>query len=244
MPLDRPKPPYLQIAEVIRKRILSGELAPGRSVPSVRDLVKEYDVAQATAQRAMRVLQAEGFVRPERGLGNIVTTELERGSSASAWLEQARRTGRVYPEGQRARILEAGLIEAPEQVADVLGVDVGDAAIRRVRITLQGDQAVSASTSWFLGSHADVAPLLLTTERIQQGSFLYLASRLGRQLGSWQDQYDPGIADETDADRLGIDVGVPVNHGRNWIYDDSGDVLEYGESVSAGRITYRGEIGQ
>jgi DNA-binding GntR family transcriptional regulator len=217
-------------------------LQPGQHAPSVRELVRQYDVAMATAHRAVRVLQAEGYVRSEHGLGNVVTSEVERGWSASAWLERARRTGRVYPENQHARVLSADLVDAPEQVQGALGLESGAAAIRRTRITFEGGQPVSWSTSWFSGDAAAAAPRLLETDRITEGTFTYLAVALGRRVGSWQDQYEPDLASATDADRLGVAEGVPVNRGRNWVYDEAGQVLEYGESVSRGRITYRGDV--
>jgi DNA-binding GntR family transcriptional regulator len=101
---------------------------------------------------------------------------------------------------------------------------------------------VSASTSWFPARWADVAPKLLTRERIREGTFAYVAAALDRRLGSWQDQYDPATASSADAAQLKLAEGTPVTHGRNWIYDDAGEVLEYGESVSASRITYRGNM--
>lgn len=242
MPLDRPPPPYQQIADELRERIRRGDLAPGDRVPSVRDLVSEYEVAMATAQKALGALQAEGWVRPERGIGNLVTTEAERGWSAAAWLEKARRTGRIYPEGRHARIVEAELTTATEQIAGALGVDVGAQVIRRLRVSYHGDEPVSSSTSWFSGAHAEIAPRLLVAERIPEGSFLYLATRLGHRVARWQDQYEPVLATAEDAQLLDLAEGTAVNHGRNWVYDDTGEVLEYGESVSAGRIAYRGEI--
>jgi DNA-binding GntR family transcriptional regulator len=240
--LERPAPPYLQIAEAIREQIRGGDLSAGQRVPSVRDITRQYDVAMATAHRAMRVLQSEGYIRPEPGLGNVVTSEAERGWSASAWLERSRHTGRVYPDGQHARILEAALVEAPEQVVGALGLNAGDMAVKRVRITYHGEKPVSCSTSWFPGDVAGKAPKLLERSRIHEGTFAYLAGALGRQMSSWQDQYEAGLASAADAKRLGIAEGTPVQLGRNWVYDEVGGVLEYGESVSAGRITYRGDI--
>jgi DNA-binding GntR family transcriptional regulator len=66
-------PPYLQIAAIIRRRIESGELAPGKPVPSVAQIVGEYGVARTTAQKALRALRDEGLVRIVQGWGTFVT---------------------------------------------------------------------------------------------------------------------------------------------------------------------------
>ncbi|MFE4330036.1 TetR/AcrR family transcriptional regulator C-terminal domain-containing protein [Streptomyces sp. NPDC056831] len=66
------EPPYLGIAGEIRRRIVSGELAPGDRVPSTRAIVQEWGVAMATATRALSVLRGEGLVRAVPGVGTVV----------------------------------------------------------------------------------------------------------------------------------------------------------------------------
>ncbi|TDD69286.1 GntR family transcriptional regulator [Jiangella aurantiaca] len=240
--LDRPAAPYLQIAEEIRERIRTGDLRPGDEVPSVRGVAKEYGVAHATAYKAIGVLQSEGYIRSTIGARSVVTTEEERGWSAAARLERSRRTGKIYPEGQHAKIVDAGMAVAPTHVAAVFGAPAGSKLVKRSRITYRGDEPISRSTSWFPAEFAATAPLLLQSERIIEGTFAYVAAATGRQLGSWLDQYDPALASPDDAATLDIAEGTPVFYGRNWVYDEGGGVLEYGESVSAGRIAYSGAM--
>lgn len=242
--LERPAPPYQQIANEIRSRIANGDLQAGDLVPSVRSLMRDYGVAIATAQKALSALRAEGYIKPERGVGSLVTTEEERGRAANDRVGKARRTGKVYPTGQYAKITDAGLGEATEQIADALGIKVGSPVIRRVRRTFRADgKPISASTSYFRGDLAKRAPLLLTSERIREGTFMYVANTLKRNVDAWQDQFEPASATADQAESLGLDEGALIMVGRNWIYDDTGDVLEYGESITYGRVTYRGRLG-
>ncbi len=242
--LVRPAPPYQQIANEIRARISNGELQAGDLVPSVRSLMREYSVAIATAQRALSSLRAEGYIKPERGIGSIVTTEEERGRAANDRVDKSRRTGKVYPTGQYAKITHAAIDKASEQVADALGLKVGSAVIRRVRVTYRADdRPVSASTSYFNGDLAERAPLLLSVERIREGTFAYVANALKRTIDAWQDQFESAAATADQAGELGLQEGDLILLGRNWIYDDAGEVLEYGESITFGRVTYRGRLG-
>ncbi len=71
-------PVYLQIAAILRDRILSGELAPGRPVPSETTLMQEHGVARLTARKAVRVLVNEGLVEVVTGRGAYVVPEDER----------------------------------------------------------------------------------------------------------------------------------------------------------------------
>lgn len=75
------EPPYLRIAAALRRRIVSGELAPGERVPSTRAVVREWGVAMATATKALSVLRAEGLVRAVPGVGTVVA---ERGPRLAA----------------------------------------------------------------------------------------------------------------------------------------------------------------
>ena len=64
-----PKPPYRQIAEIIKRRILSGQYPPNTRIPTESELVEAFEVARTTARRAVGALRDEGFVYtvPQRG---------------------------------------------------------------------------------------------------------------------------------------------------------------------------------
>ncbi|MEZ7132662.1 GntR family transcriptional regulator [Nonomuraea sp. AD125B] len=233
--VHRPEPPYLQVVRHIRDQIERRELQDGDTIPSARQLSKDWNIALATATKALATLRAEGVTRAVVGVGTVVNTASTSHSPTDRAVS-IRRTGRIYPPDEHAKIQSATLVEAPEHVADALGVEAGTPAIRRHRVTYRGNQPVSASTSWFDGQLAELAPRLLQTERIVQGTFGYVEEMTGRAITTSRDQHAADAATEQDALDLGIVVGSPVLRGRNWILDADGLVLEYGEYVStAGR---------
>ena len=240
--LNRPDPPFRQIAADLRDGIHAGRFKPGEYVPSVRALVRDYGVAIATAQRALTLLRSEGYIEAEPGRGNTVTNPGSWGHATSDYLLRTRKVGRVYPEDQYARIIETVREEASSEIAAALGLESGAAVIRRVRVQYSGDHPIATSTSWFDGGLASIAPRLLEPERIKEGTFAYVARVTGRQATSWEDHYEPALASTVEAERLGIRPRSLITRGRNWMCDQHGDVIEYGESASAGRITYRGEL--
>jgi DNA-binding GntR family transcriptional regulator len=241
--LNRPDPPYLQIVDHIRRQIMSGELREGDRVPTGRQIAQDWGVAIATATKVITTLRSEGLVDASPGRGTVVRTATAQRSPSDRALA-VRRTGKIYPPDEHAKINSAALVDAPEHVADALGIAVGAPSIRRQRVTYRGDRPVSASTSWFDGLLAEQAPRLLQTERILQGTFGYLEEVTGRAIRTSRDQHAADGATEQDASDLGIPVGSPVLRGRNWVLDDDGLVLEYGEYVAAaGRWqTYEFEI--
>ena len=62
-------PAYVQIADWLRGRILSGEIGPGQPIPSKRQLRAQLGVSGQTVDKAVAVLRAEGLVRTVMGFG-------------------------------------------------------------------------------------------------------------------------------------------------------------------------------
>lgn len=237
--VERPEPPYLQVAGYLRRRIRSGQIADGEMLPSIRQLGREWGVSDSTAERALDALRAEGYVQSVHGVGTfVVSASTELGFSGRDRLRTARGTGRIYPPNERAVIKSAELVPAPEAIADALGMAAGTQVIRRHRVTYRDDVPVSASTTWMPGELAEDAPRLLVTERLTEGTAGYVQAMTGRTVASGLDQTSARAATEQDAADLGVPVGSPVACGRNWWRASDGYVIEYGESISVpGRWT-------
>ena len=63
---------YRRVAEALRMRIESGELAPRRRLPSIAELVEEHGVTRTTAAKAQQVLVEEGLAEVVPGWGTYV----------------------------------------------------------------------------------------------------------------------------------------------------------------------------
>ncbi|MBN0049093.1 winged helix-turn-helix transcriptional regulator [Streptomyces actuosus] len=65
-------PRWRQVAEVIRQRIDDGTYPPRTRVPSVMQIIAEFGIATATAQKVLQNLRREGLIYTEPGLGSFV----------------------------------------------------------------------------------------------------------------------------------------------------------------------------
>ncbi|WP_106982469.1 GntR family transcriptional regulator [Streptomyces megasporus] len=72
-------PRWMQVADVIRQRIADGTYPPRTRVPSVIQLQAEFGIAQATAQKVLSRLRAEGVTYTVPGLGSFVAEPEEAG---------------------------------------------------------------------------------------------------------------------------------------------------------------------
>lgn len=75
------QPIYEQIKEQIKEAILTGELAEGAPLPSIRSLANSLHVSVITTKRAYADLETLGFIDTMQGKGSFVAgsnTELLR----------------------------------------------------------------------------------------------------------------------------------------------------------------------
>ena len=70
-------PIYLQLVDQFKHRIISGELAVGSKLDSVRDLAVSFEVNPNTMQRALAELERDNLVYAERTSGRFITQDKE-----------------------------------------------------------------------------------------------------------------------------------------------------------------------
>jgi GntR family transcriptional regulator len=66
------EPLYLQLANELERRIRTGELRRGRTIPSEASLQGEYGVSRGTARKAVVVLRERGLVDTVAQRGTFV----------------------------------------------------------------------------------------------------------------------------------------------------------------------------
>ena len=113
-------PIYEQICSQIKAKIMSGELAEGDALPSIRLLAKELRISVITTKRAYEELEREGFIVTWPGRGSFV---------AGKNLELIRE--------QRLRQIEELLAKA-KALADECGLTAGELE-EMLRLTCEGD---------------------------------------------------------------------------------------------------------
>lgn len=70
-----PIPRYVQLAELFRQRVDKGQWPAGTLLPSIEQLMSEFEVARVTVRQAVSLLAEEGLLSPERGRGTFVTAK-------------------------------------------------------------------------------------------------------------------------------------------------------------------------
>lgn len=69
---------FLQIADSITDKVVSGEFAAGEKIPSVRELASQMGVNPNTIMRTYSELQAMSIIENHRGIGYFVSDQAQK----------------------------------------------------------------------------------------------------------------------------------------------------------------------
>jgi GntR family transcriptional regulator len=224
-------PKYVQMADHLRDRILRGDLRPGDDVPSERQLAADWGVSRPTATKALDVLRREGHLSGRQGAGTFVSYPPRVHRQASERYRRSIETGRIYPPGERARILEAGCVPAPAEIAQVLGLPEGAEVVRRRRLIVRGEEPVELSTSWLDGEIVHLAPRLVATERILEGTLAYVEHMTGRRGRIARDRVSARLATPEERALLALPDPSAVAATQHVVYDAEDVPLEVTHAI-------------
>lgn len=234
-------PKYLQIAGYLRDQIVRGDLVPGAEVPSIREIAVQWDVARPTASKALAKLREQGLVESRTGSGTYVRAP-HAAPRARERFERAAKLGTAYSESESVTFPLVGVVDAPEFVASMLGLQVGEPVIQRQRVISNDEGPIELSTSWFAAAMGDVAPRLLLPERVGGGTVKLIADALQIRPVYAREQLCARSATAAEASTLSLsDTAVLVC----WltVHDSGGRPLEFDEAVYASnRWAYRQEF--
>lgn len=120
--VDSDVPVVQQIANGLRRALVSGALAPGDALPSSRSLGRDLGVHFNTVAQAYRVLEAEGWLELKRRAGTVVR---DREAPALRAAQEDELAARFVDEVRdlRARYAAAGVAEnrLDEALSEVAG---------------------------------------------------------------------------------------------------------------------------
>ncbi|MFJ7626470.1 GntR family transcriptional regulator [Streptomyces sp. NPDC097595] len=238
--------PYAKIAAHYSELISSGELLPGKLLPSIKNLAEEWKVSTATAEKALRKLRSEGLVRGIHGIGTEVLDQPAPMSSGAQRQDRGRRTGSSWGTGERSDSHQAAVVPAPADVAQALDVKPGSKVVRRSRVYRDRHGIVAHSTSWIPARYGKLVPQLTESERLTGGTSLQLiAHATGHPITRRIDTASSSRLTPEHARLLELDLddlpADPVVVMTAKFLDSEDTVVEYGVDLGAPGRTWRTE---
>lgn len=220
---------YVQVADLMRSRIQSGEWSTGTQIPALDMLGEEFDVALVTVRQAVVLLETEGLLTRVHGRGTFVT---ERSQQKPIWLRmESNWTALVEKwQGTRPRILKmADDVSAPLEAAD------GTPArsyhyMRRVHVTESLPYTIV--DIYLDGELYARAPKRFDTQRVMP----VLESLPGVLIKSARETLSISLAGVETARLLKVQINSPVGIVRRMALDQRGVVVFFAE------VIYRGDV--
>ncbi|HEY2997957.1 MAG TPA: GntR family transcriptional regulator, partial [Acidimicrobiales bacterium] len=110
---------YRAIADELRRRVESGDLAAGALLPSESDLSGAYGVSRVTVRKALELLRDEGLIDARQGFGWFVAADpLRQSLGRLGTIESQMAASGLAPE---RRVLDFEFVAPPAWVASELG---------------------------------------------------------------------------------------------------------------------------
>jgi GntR family transcriptional regulator len=230
-PLDRRSgiPLYHQIQQRLLDQIQSGELKPGKPLPSIQQIAARMGVSQMTVRQAVRALIELGVIYSRQGKGTFISgIKLERDFRQVLSFSEETLARGAAPS---SKVLSFRIQEPSQEVREALHLKNADKvySLRRVRY---GD-SVPMGIEWSC-LPVKLCPGLL--EALDPTTSLYatLAEHYGIQLMVTDEVVEVGKATAEDARLLEIAAQSPVFLFTRVSYLENGTPAEHVKSVYPG----------
>ncbi|MEV0948523.1 GntR family transcriptional regulator [Rhodococcus sp. NPDC049939] len=216
--MKRVRPPrYLEIADELRRRL--GCAGAGDPLPSESELSKKFGVSRMTARQAVKSLEAEGLLYRVPGSGTYASgneTGRKVGILRSFTDEMAKRGVVVTSE-----VLFSDWVDLPPETAAELLLPPGSRAVRLVRVRLCDGLPVALEKVTLSPRCSFVLDYDLGTNSLYR-----LLEDRGIIVSEARGTIAATIADDNDAEHLGIATGSPLLVEKLRIEDQNGVRIE------------------
>jgi DNA-binding GntR family transcriptional regulator/tetratricopeptide (TPR) repeat protein len=227
----RPEPLYRMIADDLRAKIESGELAQGSQLATETKLREQYDASRNTVRDAIKWLTTLGLVETRPGQGAFVVekvsppfvTTLTGAGESSDYIEVAASARTSISSGLKVEIQSATPV-----VASALRLEEGAQVVSRHQQRFVDDTPWSLQTTFYPMSLVERgATQLILPADIPQGTVAYLAEHCGIKQAGYRDTIAVRPPDENEAwfFRLSADERISVFEIHRVGFDEDGNRL-------------------
>lgn len=236
------RPLHERIAADLRDEIMSGDLAPGASLPSTQRLKERFDASNATVQKALQLLKDERLAVGRAGAA-VTVREHRQETVRPADTGQPAAPGEQYrwltvanSRGKRGSIqlLEVVEVRPPAEVAAALSLgDTGTAFLRRQVLLYDGDPVELAMSYYPAELARDTA--MSEPRRIRGGTPALLAE-MGYPPCQTVDRVSARVPTQEQYEALRLPSDLPILRTFRVVYSDNERPIEATIMAKAGHL--------
>ena len=215
-----PTPLYYQLKNVLKTKILSGEIKGHERFPTEAELCDRYNVSRITVRHALTELFRDGLIYRQRGKGTFVTEGAE--------LKKPELKGSIEnlitsAEGTKLKVLAFEEVQAPPSLVKSLHLKESAKLFRLTTVRYVSKGPLGYSLAYFpynLGKEISVDEIKETTELIT-----FVEAKLKTRAHRAKQSIDATVADGPIARHLAVKPGTPLLLIERIYYDNKGSVM-------------------
>jgi DNA-binding GntR family transcriptional regulator len=212
------RPVYIQIAETLRARIVSGYYED--KIDGELPLASEWKVSRRTIQQALEILVQEGLLVRQHGMGTFINRKgVEKRYRAITSITEGIAGQGLKPE---FTVLESGQYAASDSEREFFRLNPGSMVYRHKRLVAAERRPLAVvSTSLNLKFLEG-----LELSHLSQSLYQTLRNQFGRTIVQAEDKYIPSIADAETSRLLAIAPGSAIFLAIRRATDQTGAPIE------------------
>ena len=220
-------PVYLQLSRHITDRIAAGDLRPGDSLPSERDIATMTGLSRVTVRKALQTLVEAGQVFQRRGSGTFVAppvTRIEQSlSQLTSFSQDMARRGMTARSVWISRAIHT---PTPDEMM-ALGLGAQDSVARLERVRVADDMPLAIE-------RAVLSSAVLPVPTVVEQSLYAVLETLGMRPVRALQRISAANVGARDAKLLQVAEGVAVLRIERVSYLATGRVVEVTRSIYRG----------
>ncbi|WP_221567123.1 GntR family transcriptional regulator [Alkalihalobacillus sp. TS-13] len=192
---------YLQVKDVLIKRIQNGAWKPNTLIPTEQELIKEFDVSRTTIRQAISILVQNGLLEKKQGRGTIVKSQRLVGNLGRlrGFAEEVVERGQI----PHSKLLRAEFKEDLYHEMDMLKVKEGEPVLLVERIRFADEIPIALErTCW----PKEIGDILIKCD-LNQARYYEVLEQYNYYLKSANEKITAINATINEADSLGIRPG-------------------------------------
>ena len=218
--LDSELPLYIQLIDIVRHSITSGEVRIGQLLPSESELCQSFGISRNTVRQAIGALEEDGFVVRKRGKGTFVADPTTRRKSVQhSFTTEITQLGKT----PSSTLVNFDVIEASDKVRHIMSLSAHTKVYCFTRVRNVDAEPLILETSYY---PQDIYPNL-TREMLQTHSFYSLLYHVGVMPVTADDVYEAVVLGDREAALLHCRSGSPAFYHQRRTTNEDGRIYEY-----------------
>jgi GntR family transcriptional regulator len=223
-------PYYIQLMDIMREKVQEAEWTPGDQIPGEQDLCEHYQVSRTVVRQALRELEFEGVITRHKGKGTFISLP-----KISEGLVQ-KLTGFYQDMVERglkpgSKVMHQRVIPASEKIARYLSITPGEKVIDIQRLRFINDEPIQLVTTYL---PYKIFPSLADLDLTNRSLYEYLEKECGIFIAKGQRYIEAVLANEYEAEVLGIERGAPLLMLDSVSFSEDGLPVEYYHALHRG----------